>query len=77
MKAFAGLLNSLLFGVWILAIAIFSIQNIQDVSVKFLTFESITVPVGILLALCSALGLILGWLLPLLFSRRRRKSRSY
>ena len=77
MKAFAGLLNTLIIGSWIGAIAIFSIQNIQDVSVKFLTFESITVPVGILLAVCSVIGLVLGWLLPLLFSRTRRKSRSY
>ncbi|MGD1917707.1 MAG: lipopolysaccharide assembly protein LapA domain-containing protein [Pleurocapsa sp.] len=77
MKAFAGLLNTLFFGSWILAIAVFSIQNIQNVSVKFLTFESITIPVGILLAFCSVMGLVLGWLLPLLFSKKRRSSRSY
>ena len=77
MKALAGLLNTLILGSWIAAIAIFSIQNIQNVSVKFLTFESITVPVGILLAVCSAIGLLLGWLLPLLFSRTRKRSRSY
>ncbi len=76
MKAFTGLLNTLLVGSWILAIAIFSIQNIQNVSVKFLTFESITVSVGILLAFCSVIGLILGWFLPLLFSRKRRSSRN-
>jgi lipopolysaccharide assembly protein A len=75
MKAFAGLLNTLMIASWIIAIAIFSIQNIQNVSIKFLIFESITVPVGILLAFCSVIGMILGWLLPLLFSRRR--SRSY
>ena len=75
MKAFAGLLNTLIIVSWIIAIAIFSIQNIQDVSVKFLTFESITVPVGILLAFCGVVGMLLGWLLPLLFSRRR--SRNY
>ena len=75
MKAFAGLLHTLIISVWIMAIAIFSIQNIQNVSVKFLVFESITLPVGILLAFCSVIGLILGWLLPLLFSRRRRNSR--
>ena len=77
MKAFTGLLNTLLVGSWIMAIAIFSIQNIQDVSVKFLTFESITIPVGILLAFCSVIGLILGWLFPLLFSRQRKSSRNY
>jgi len=75
MKAFAGLLNTLIIVSWIIAIAIFSIQNIQNVSVRFLTFESITVPVGILLAFCGVIGMLLGWLLPLLFSRKR--SRNY
>ena len=74
MKAFAGLLNTLIISSWIIAIAIFSIQNIQNVSVKFLTFESITLPVGVLLAFCGVIGLILGWFLPLLFSRRRRNA---
>lgn len=78
MKAVAGLLNTLVFSIWIIAIAIFSIQNIQDVSVKFLTFESITLPVGILLACCGSIGALLGWLFPLLFSRKRRiKSGNY
>lgn len=78
MKTIAGLINTLIFSIWIVAIAIFSIQNIQDVSVKFLTFESITVPVGILLAFCASVGALLGWLFPLLFSRQKRtKSRNY
>ena len=72
MKAVAGLLNSFIISIWIVAIAIFSIQNIQDVSVKFLTFESITLPLGILLAFCGAVGVFLGWLLPLLFARKKR-----
>ena len=76
MKALAGLVNAVVLGIWIVAIAIFSIQNIQDVSIKFLVFESITVPVGVLLAFCSGLGIILGWLLPLLFSRTRTRVRS-
>lgn len=76
MKALAGLLNALILGTWIMAIAIFSIQNIQDVSMKFLMFESITVPVGILLAFFSSIGIIIGWLLPLLFSKSKTKIRS-
>ena len=73
MKSFARLLNSLILAIAVVAIAIFSIQNIQDVSLKFFTFESITVPVGVLLAFCSGIGMILGWLIPLLFSRRRTR----
>ena len=74
MKALAGLLSSLILATWIIAIAIFSIQNIQDVSVKFLTLESITVPIGVLLAFFSGIGLILGWLIPLLFAGTSRRS---
>ena len=73
MKSFVRLLNSIVLAISVVAIAIFSIQNIQDVSLKFLTFESITIPLGVLLALCSGVGMILGWLIPLLFSRRRTR----
>ncbi len=73
MNSFTNLLSSLILATLVIAIAIFSIQNIQDVSLKFLTFESITVPVGILLAFCSGIGMILGGLIPLLFSQRRRR----
>ena len=54
-----------------MAIAIFSIQNVDDVSVKFLNLESITVPVGILLVFCSAIGMVLSWCISLLFSRQK------
>ena len=74
MNSFTNLLSSLILATLVVAIAIFSIQNIQDVSVKFLTFESITVPVGVLLAFCSGVGMILGGLIPILFSTRRRRS---
>ncbi|MEN9517651.1 MAG: hypothetical protein RLZZ381_239 [Cyanobacteriota bacterium] len=73
MKSFTSLLSSLILAILVLAIAIFSIQNIQAVSLKFLTFESITIPVGVLLAFCSALGIILGALIPILFSRPRTR----
>jgi putative membrane protein len=73
MKSFTSLLSSLILAILVVAIAIFSIQNIQAVSLNFLTFESITIPVGVLLALCSAIGIILGALIPILFSRRRTR----
>lgn len=76
MKTIASLFSSLMMAGWISAIAIFSIQNIQDVSLKFITFESITVPVGVLLAFCAGIGMILGSLLPLLFSQGRKSRRS-
>ncbi|MGF1541233.1 MAG: lipopolysaccharide assembly protein LapA domain-containing protein [Pleurocapsa sp.] len=66
------MISSILMAAWIVAIAIFSIQNIQDVSLKFLMFESINFPLGVLLALCGAAGIILGSLLPLLWQKRRQ-----
>ena len=76
MKSLARLLNSSILACLILAIAIFSIQNIEDVSVKFLVWESIALPVGVLLAFCCGMGLILGWFISLLFARSRRTPRS-
>lgn len=73
MNSFTNLLSSLIMAIALVAIAIFSIQNVDDVSVKFLTLESITIPVGILLVFCSAMGLILGWLIPILFSRPKTR----
>lgn len=73
MNSFTNLLSSLILATLVVAIAIFSIQNIQDVSVKFLTAESITVPVGVLLAFCSGVGMILGGLIPILFSTSKRR----
>ena len=76
MKSITRLLNSLIMATFIVAIAIFSIQNIQDVSVEFLIWESITVPVGVLLAFCSGVGMVLGWFISLLFSRSRKTRRT-
>lgn len=74
MKIFANFVGSLLLAFWISAIAIFSIQNIQLVSVKFVVWQSIQVPVGVLLAICAGCGIILGSLLPLLW---QKKSQTY
>jgi len=74
MKSFTSLLSSLIMAILLVAIAIFSIQNIEDVSLKFLIFESIDIPVGILLAFASAVGIFLGALIPILFDRRKRRT---
>lgn len=59
---------SLIIGFWLILIAVFSIQNIQLVSLKFFFFESIKVSTGLLLTLCLAIGFILGSLIPLFFA---------
>jgi uncharacterized membrane protein YciS (DUF1049 family) len=58
MKTMANLLISVVIAVWIVAIAIIAIQNAPLVSLKFLTFQSIQIRFGVLLALSAAFGVI-------------------
>jgi lipopolysaccharide assembly protein A len=75
MKIISNLLSSLLVAAWIGAIAIFSIQNIQAISLKFLNFASINVPIGILLALSTGIGAIIGSILPLFWQNSSKSNR--
>lgn len=67
MKAFANLLTSLIIAGWISAIAILSIQNFTPVSLKFLSFETIQLPVGIVLAFSVAVGVVGGAIAPVIW----------
>lgn len=58
MKTLANLLTSLVLGCWVIAIAVLSVQNATPVSLKFLTFQSIQLPVGLVLAFSVGLGII-------------------
>ena len=58
MKALAILLTSFLLAAWISAIAILAIQNFSPVSLRFLGFQSIEIPVGLVLAFSVALGIL-------------------
>ena len=58
MKTIANLLTSLVLASWVMAIAILSVQNAAPVSLKFLTFESIQLPVGLVLAFSAGVGII-------------------
>lgn len=80
MRAIANFLTSLILAVWLIVIATISIQNIQPVSLKFLTFQSIEFPFGIVLTFSVVTGLLLGGILPTLpgqiqRSRVKKKSR--
>ncbi|MDJ0531432.1 MAG: LapA family protein [Xenococcaceae cyanobacterium MO_207.B15] len=70
MKIFTNFISSVMLAMGISAIAVFSIQNIEPVSLKFLGFESIQFPLGVLLAFCAGVGIILGSLLPLLWQQQ-------
>ena len=58
MKTIANLLTSLVLASWVMAIAILSVQNAAPVSLKFLTFESIQLPVGVVLAFSAVVGIM-------------------
>ena len=70
MKIFANFISSLIVAAWVSAIAILAIQNIQAVSLKFLVWQSIQFPIGVLLAFCAAIGFVAGSLIPVLWQRR-------
>jgi uncharacterized integral membrane protein len=72
MKQLTYLLNAVLIALWIGAIAIFSIQNVQGVSLKFFNWQTIELPVGVLLAFCGGIGFILSALLPLFWKITRQ-----
>ena len=48
----------------LIVMSLISIQNITPISLKFLVFQSIEVPFGILFGISVGLGLILGAMLP-------------
>ncbi len=66
MKALLTLVFAFIFAGWISAIAILSVQNFTPVAFKFLTFQSIEIPIGIVLGFGVGLGAILGAIAPLL-----------
>lgn len=66
MRAIANFLTSLILAMWLIVIATISIQNIQMVSLRFLTFQSIEMPFGIVLTFSIVLGLLFGGILPIL-----------
>jgi uncharacterized integral membrane protein len=58
MRILANLLTIVIFAGWVVAIAIISVQNATPVSLRFLTFQSIQLPAGLVLAFSAALGML-------------------
>ena len=73
MTFITNFLSSLMIALGFAAIAVFAVQNITPVSLRLFVFESIQLPVGILLAFCIGFGLILGAFLPLLWQRPAKR----
>ena len=60
------LLISTIAAVWIALIALISVQNATIVNLKFVFWNSIDLPWGLVLAVAVALGFIIGGCIPLL-----------
>lgn len=68
----ANLLTSLVFAFWIVAIALLSVQNYTLVSLRFLQFQSVQIPLGVVMAIGIAIGALgMAALLPLLAGKPR------
>ena len=77
MRTITNLLTSVILAGWIAVIAIFSIQNITPISVNFLGFETIKIPIGLVLAFSVGIGALGGAILPILWQSTSRKRESY
>lgn len=58
MKSFATLITACIVAVWIGAIALIAIQNATPVALRFLTFQTIEIPFGLIIAFSVMLGII-------------------
>lgn len=76
MRAIANLTISLILAAGFITTATLSIQNIEPISLKFLTFESIEIPFGVLLSFSVGGGMILGAILPPLLRSSPNKTTS-
>ena len=75
MNILTAILSAAIISGWITAIAIVSVQNVMLVSLQFLGFNSIQLPVGVLLAFAAGFGWLIGAITPQLL--RSRKSSRY
>ncbi|MGB3137312.1 MAG: hypothetical protein WBG38_04525 [Nodosilinea sp.] len=44
--------------VWVVAIAVISVQNFTPVSIRLLSLQTIEIPFGVMLAFCAAAGML-------------------
>ena len=71
------LLLSLLFSLGIAIAAILSVQNATAVSVHFLAWRSVPIPVGIVLGFATGLGLLGGAIATPIWTKRLSRRRRY
>lgn len=71
------LLLSLLFSLGIAIAAILSVQNATAVSIHFLAWRSVPIPVGIVLAFATGVGVLAGAIAVPLWPKRLSRRRRY
>ncbi len=67
MSIITNLFSTLLLAAWIVTAAVLAVQNVLGVSLRFLGGQTIQIPVGVLLILCVALGVVAGAIVPLVW----------
>jgi uncharacterized integral membrane protein len=75
-RKITNFLTSAVVAVCAVAIAVISVQNFTAVSLKFLTFQSIDIPLGVLLSFCFGGGLLMGGFVPFFLRPSKAKIRS-
>jgi uncharacterized integral membrane protein len=58
MRSFATLITACIVAVWIGAIALIAIQNATPVALRFLTFQTIEIPFGLIIAFSIMIGIL-------------------
>ncbi|MER3432130.1 MAG: DUF1049 domain-containing protein [Leptolyngbya sp. ERB_1_1] len=58
MRSFATLITACIVAVWIGAIALVAVQNAAPVSLRFLTFQTIELPFGLVIAFSVMVGIL-------------------
>ena len=66
------LLIAIVPAVWVAMIAVISVQNATPVSLKFITFRTIEMPMGVAMGFCAAGGMVGAAVLLTLFGSKSR-----
>jgi lipopolysaccharide assembly protein A len=76
MKIIFNIIVSGIIASWIAFFAVFSIQNIGNISLQFLMLRSINIPVGVVLAFVFGIGTVVGSILPIFLPKSKQNNRS-
>lgn len=68
------LIVAVVMALWVVAIAILSVQNATPISLQFLGLRSIEIPFGVVMAFFFAIGMALAAAVPILLTHRSKSS---